>query len=63
MNKIFGLMLGIMFVLISSAYARTAFLKYDRISGFNRICVYDDHGSDVVITISSMKFCPFTIKI
>ncbi len=46
-----------------SATAGTAFFKYERISGMNKICVYDYMGSDVVITIKSYKLCSPTIDV
>ena len=49
--------------LSSSAYAGLAFLKYERISGMNKICVYDHLGSDVAITIKSYQLCPLTIDV
>ena len=45
-----------------SSLAGVAFLKYERISGMNKICVYNDLGSDVTITIKSYKLCPLTIN-
>lgn len=37
-----------------------AFLKSQRVSGFNRICVYDRLGSEFVITIGSTHLCPLS---
>lgn len=34
------------------------FLKGERTSGFNKICIYDDMGSDRVITIGATDLCP-----
>jgi hypothetical protein len=42
--------------------AGVAFFKYERISGMNKICVYDDLGSDVTITIKSHQLCPLQIN-
>mgnify|MGYP003676401464 len=53
------LILGAM--LIVSASASAAFLKHSYVSGMNRICVYDDLGSSVVITIKSYELCPLSI--
>ena len=41
--------------------ASAAFLKHSYVSGMNRICVYDDLGSQVVITIPSTQLCPLSI--
>ncbi len=46
-----------------NAFAGMAFFKYERISGMNKICVYDYLGSDVAITIKSYQLCPLTINI
>ena len=47
----------------SSAFAGTAYFKYDRISGMNKICYYDHVGSTVAITVSSTSLCPMTISV
>jgi len=47
----------------STAHAGVAFFKYERISGMNKICVYDHLGSDVAITISAVALCPITINV
>jgi len=47
----------------SSAYAGTAFFKYERISGINKICFYDHLGSEVAITIKSYELCPLTLNL
>ncbi len=59
MKKLTALLL----ILSFNAVAGMAFLKYERISGMNKICVYDHMGSDVVITIKSYKICPLTINV
>jgi hypothetical protein len=46
-----------------NATAGIAFFKYERMSGMNKICVYDHLGSDVVITIASYKLCPLSISV
>jgi len=46
-----------------SAMAGTAFLKYERTSGLNKICVYDHLGSEVAITVKSYQLCPLTINV
>ncbi len=56
--------LALVLILVSfSAYADTAFYKYDYISGLNRICIYDYLGSDVALTIKSYQVCPVTIEV
>lgn len=57
------LTLALAFASISSVYAGTAFLKYERVSGMNKICVYDHLGSDVAITIKAYQLCPLTIDV
>ncbi len=46
-----------------NALAGVAFFKYERVSGMNKICVYDHLGSEVAITISSIKLCPLSINV
>jgi hypothetical protein len=48
---------------ISPANAATAFLKGEKTSGFNKICIYDHMGSDVAITIKSTDLCPLSINV
>ena len=45
------------------AHASMAFLKYEYVSGLNKICVYDHLGSDVAITIKSYELCPLSINV
>jgi len=45
------------------AAAGMAFFKYERISGLNKICVYDYIGSEVYITIKSYELCPINIQV
>ena len=53
----------IVLMLAYSAYAGTAFLKGEYISGMNKICLYDHLGSTVAITIRSVQLCPLTIQV
>jgi hypothetical protein len=39
----------------------TGFLKSNYVSGFNRICVYNELGSDRVISVGSTELCPLTL--
>ena len=48
--------------LIKDAYAVTCFNQYERISGMNKICVYNCLGSDRAITIKSYQLCPLSIN-
>ena len=50
-------------LLSAPAFAGTAFFKYERTSGMNKICVYDHLGSDVAITVRSYEICPMTINV
>lgn len=47
----------------SLAYASTAFLKGETVSGMNKICFYDNMGSEVAITIGAAQLCPLTIHV
>ena len=47
----------------TKALAGTAFFKYERISGLNKICVYDYLGDDYAITIKSHQICPVSIQV
>lgn len=33
-------------------------LKGSYVSGFNRICIYDQLGSDVAVTVNATEMCP-----
>jgi hypothetical protein len=46
----------------ASAYACTAFFKYEYTSNMNKICVYDHLGSDYAITVSAVSLCPLTVN-
>lgn len=39
----------------------TGFLKHDYVSGLNRICVYDQVGSEVAVTVGAADVCPLTL--
>ena len=47
----------------SAAFAGAAFLKGEKTSGFNKMCFYDQLGSEVAITIKSTELCPLTIEV
>ena len=61
MKKLTAAVFTVLFA--SSAFAGTAFFKYDRTSGMNKICYYDHLGSEVAITIRSTSLCPMTIQV
>ena len=46
-----------------TAYAATAFFKYEYVKGMTKICVYDYLGSAYAITIKSYELCPLTIQV
>lgn len=46
-----------------SAHATTAFFKYERVNGMNKICVYESVRGDVAITIRATSLCPLTIEV
>jgi hypothetical protein len=58
-----ALMLIVGLAISSSAFAGTAFFKYERISGMNKLCFYDYLGSEYVRTIRSHQVCPTTIQV
>ncbi len=45
------------------AFAGTAFLKYERVSGMTKQCVYDYLGSEYTRTIRSSELCPLSIRV
>jgi hypothetical protein len=47
----------------AAAHACTAFFKYERTSGMNKICVYNHLGSDYAITVSNISLCPLNIQV
>ena len=61
MKKLVAITCTIFFA--SAAFAGTAFFKYERTSGMNKICFYDHLGSEVAITISAVKLCPLSIQV
>jgi ammonia channel protein AmtB len=46
-----------------SAYAGTAYLKYERNTGMTKQCYYDYLGSEHVRTVSVTALCPLTIQV
>src|SRR5690349_14499609 len=54
------------FLLISAAVpsmATTGYLKGERASNFNKVCIYDVLGSPHTINIPSTQLCPLTIDV
>jgi hypothetical protein len=50
-------------VLSFTANAGTAYLKHQYVSGMNRVCVYNNLGSDYAITIKLTEICPLNINV
>jgi hypothetical protein len=50
-------------LLSASAFAGTAFLKYERVTGMTKQCVYDYLGNEYTKTIRSTELCPLTIRV
>lgn len=46
-----------------TANAGTAYLKHQYVSGMNRVCVYNNLGSDYTITIRLTEICPLNINV
>jgi hypothetical protein len=47
----------------ASAFAGTAYLKYERVTGMTKQCVYDYLGNEYTKTIRSTELCPLTIRV
>jgi hypothetical protein len=45
-----------------TTYTATGFLKRETTSGMYKTCYYDCLGSEVAISIKSIKLCPLTIN-
>lgn len=60
--KKFAFVVGLMLASVS-AHAGTAFLKYERVTGMTKQCVYDYLGNEYTRTISSTELCPLTIRV
>jgi len=59
--KIAAFMVGLSFSL--SAYAGTAFLKYEYTTGMTKQCVYDYLGNQFIRTMSATSLCPLSITV
>lgn len=47
----------------ASAFAGTAFLKYERVTGMTKQCVYDYLGNEYTRTIRATELCPLSIEV
>jgi predicted ABC-type sugar transport system permease subunit len=47
----------------ATAFAGTAYLKYERVTGMTKQCVYDYLGNEYTKTIRSSELCPLSIKV
>jgi hypothetical protein len=46
-----------------SAFAGTAFFKYERVTGMTKQCVYDYLGNEYTRTMRSTDICPLSIEV
>lgn len=49
--------------LSATAFAGTAFLKYERVTGMTKQCVYDYLGNEYTRTMRSTDLCPLSIEV
>jgi hypothetical protein len=49
--------------LSAAAFAGTAFLKYERVTGMTKQCVYDYLGNEYTRTMRSTDLCPLSIEV
>lgn len=47
----------------ATAFAGTAYLKYERVTGMTKQCVYDYLGNEYTRTVRSSELCPLSIKV
>lgn len=47
----------------ATAFAGTAYLKYERVTGMTKQCVFDYLGNEYTKTIRSSELCPLSIKV
>jgi len=47
----------------ASAFAGTAYLKYERTTGMTKQCVYEYLGNEYTKTIRSTELCPLSIQV
>ena len=53
--------LALILLLASTSASATGFLTGSYVSGMNRVCLYNQLGSTVAITIKSFELCPLSI--
>ena len=53
----------VLLLVSTTAFAGTAFFKYERTTGMTKQCVYDYLGNEYTITIKSYKLCPMSIEV
>ena len=64
MNRLLGFAVALFFLVNAPpGAAATGFLKSERTTSFNKVCVYDVLGSAHEINISSVQLCPLTIDV
>lgn len=47
----------------ATTFAGTAFLKYERVTGMTKQCVYDYLGNEYTRTMRSTDLCPLSIEV
>lgn len=47
----------------ATAFAGTAYLKHERVTGMTKQCVYDYLGNEYTRTVRSSELCPLSIKV
>lgn len=47
----------------ATAFAGTAYLKYERTTGMTKQCVYEYLGNEYTKTIRSTELCPLSIQV
>src|SRR5689334_16393300 len=62
-RTILGVVGVIMLIQAAPSEATTGYLKSERSSGFNKICIYDVLGSAHTINVPSTQLCPLTIDV
>lgn len=60
MKKLIVLMAAL---ISASAFAGTAYFKYERVTGMTKQCVYDYLGNEYTRTIRSTELCPLSIRV
>lgn len=60
MKKLMMLMAAL---ISASAFAGTAYLKYERVTGMTKQCVYDYLGNEYTKTIRATELCPLSIRV